>query len=158
MNRRKVGAVHEIDRASASDLVTLATDRGQVPMNIGAVLIIDRAELDLRDVRTTVAQRLPRVPRLRRRHLPHTSVAGGRCGWMTPSSTWTRHICPPSHCLRQHTQQTVVSRPTTSCCCRLLTRLVCTPLDHDRPLWAARWVAGLTQDRRLLSSWSCTTS
>ena len=53
---REDRAVDEIDRVSASDLVALATDRGQVPMNLGAVLIIDKgSELDLRDVRTTVA-------------------------------------------------------------------------------------------------------
>ena len=42
-----------IERASPNDVVTLATDRGPAPMNIGAVLIIDGAsDLDFSTVRS----------------------------------------------------------------------------------------------------------
>ena len=40
-----------IERASPNDVVTLATDRGPAPMNIGAVLIVDdAADLDFATV------------------------------------------------------------------------------------------------------------
>ena len=150
MNRREVGAVHEIDRASASDLVTLDTDRGQVPMNIGAVLIIDKgSELDLRDVRTTVAQRLPRVPRLRQRLL-RAPFGCGRPVWVDDAEfDPDRHLSavalpPPARSAdgRGETDDELLLQ--------VANRLVCTPLDHDRPLWAALWVTGLTQDRAAL--------
>ena len=120
MSRRKVGAVHEIDRASASDLVTLATDRGQVPMNLGAVLIIDKgSELDLRDVRLTVAQRLPCVPRLRRRLL-RAPFGCGRSVWVDDVEfDLDRHLSAVALPRPTPPQQTVVSRPTTRRCCRL---------------------------------------
>jgi diacylglycerol O-acyltransferase / wax synthase len=150
MSHRKVGAVDEIDRASASDLVTLATDRGQVPMNLGAVLIIDKgSELDLRDVRLTVAQRLPCVPRLRRRLLR----APFGCG----RSVWVDDV---EFDLDRHLSAVALPRPTSSedgrvetddeTLLQVASGLVCTPLEHDRPLWAALWVTGLTEGRAAL--------
>src|SRR6478735_9380578 len=82
-NRRRVGSREErensmrrthlsppIERASPNDVVTLATDRGPAPMNIGAVLIIDEAsDLDFSTVRSIFEGRLSRVGRLRQRLL-----------------------------------------------------------------------------------------
>ena len=33
---------------------------------------------------------------------------------------------------------------------QVASRLVCTPLDRESPLWAARWVTGLSEDRAAL--------
>jgi diacylglycerol O-acyltransferase len=45
-------------------MTTLATDHGPVPLNIGAVLVLERgAELDFATVRSVLESRLPRVRR-----------------------------------------------------------------------------------------------
>ena len=78
--RQDIDTAQRIDRASSNDLVTLATDRGQVPLNLGAVLIIERgSELDAAGVRVAVEQRLPNVPRMRRRLL-RAPLGCGRAG------------------------------------------------------------------------------
>ena len=57
-----------IERASPNDVVTLATDHGPAPMNIGAVLIIEEgSDLAFSTVRSVLEGRLPRVRRLRQR-------------------------------------------------------------------------------------------
>ena len=61
-----------IERISAMDLTVLATDRGPVPMNIGAVLEFNQHDgPSLAEVRTLLAERLPAIPSLRQRlHRP----------------------------------------------------------------------------------------
>ncbi|WP_439937148.1 wax ester/triacylglycerol synthase domain-containing protein [Nocardia sp. N13] len=57
-----------IARLSADDLTNLATDRGSVPMQIGAVLLLDDASVPpAAEVASVVEQRLAEVPRLRQR-------------------------------------------------------------------------------------------
>src|SRR5688500_10767502 len=74
---RRTHASSPIERASPSDVVTLATDRGPAPMNIGAVLIIDAAsDLDFSTVRSILEGRLPRVRRLRQRLLKMPFMGG----------------------------------------------------------------------------------
>ncbi|MEB0305558.1 hypothetical protein QN345_09550 [Cryobacterium sp. 10I1] len=55
-----------IDRVSADDLMSLATERGSSPMQVGAVLFLDtRAGLDTEVALGVLADRIRRVPRLR---------------------------------------------------------------------------------------------
>jgi diacylglycerol O-acyltransferase / wax synthase len=71
-----------IERIGTMDLTVLATDRGSVPMNVGAVLEFDRLDRpSLAEVRTLLAQRLPAVPRLRQR-LHRTPLGCGRPIWV----------------------------------------------------------------------------
>ena len=57
-----------ITRLSADDLTNLATDGGSVPMQIGAVLLLDDASAPpAAEVASVVEQRIARVPRLQQR-------------------------------------------------------------------------------------------
>jgi diacylglycerol O-acyltransferase len=57
-----------IDRIGPMDLTVLATDRGSVPMNIGALLEFGTAQgPSLAAVRAVLAERVPTIPRLRQR-------------------------------------------------------------------------------------------
>src|SRR6478672_5535716 len=71
-----------VERVSANDATTLATDRGPAPMNIGAVLLVERGgELSVDDVCSLLDARLPRVRRLRQR-LMRTPPGCGRPVWV----------------------------------------------------------------------------
>ena len=82
-----------IERASPNDVVTLATDRGPAPMNIGAVLIIDAAsDLDFSTVTSILEGRLSRVRRLRQRLLK-MPFGCGRPIWVDqPDFDLGRHL------------------------------------------------------------------
>ena len=57
-----------IDRIGPMDLTVLATDRGSVPMNIGAILEFDTpGGPPLAAVRALLSERVPTIPRLRQR-------------------------------------------------------------------------------------------
>ncbi len=72
----------EIDHVSANDEVTLVTDCGPAPMNLGAALLFAAgADLTYATVRSTLAGRLPRVRRLRQR-LVQTPPGCGRPVWV----------------------------------------------------------------------------
>ena len=139
-----------IERASANDMVTFATDCGPAPTNIGAVLILEQGSgLDFSTVTATLADRLPRVRRLRQRLVP-TPLGGGRPVWLDS----------PDFDLGRHVSTTDLSVPTVPAAdsdnasdeqlLELVADLVCTPLDPHRPLWAVRWVTGLPDNRAAL--------
>ncbi len=70
-----------IVRLSADDLTTLATDRGSVPMQIGAVLLLDEEPTPTAaELVSVVEQRLSRLPRLRER-LRRPPPGLGRLFW-----------------------------------------------------------------------------
>jgi len=146
--RRKEGAElrPSIDRVSPNDMVTLATDRGPAPMNIGAVLIVDAAaDLDFATVRAIFASRLPRVRRLRQR-LVKMPLGCGRPVWAdSPNFDLDRHLS----CL-EVPRLAGAAEPGDDHVLQIAADLVCTPLARDWPLWAARWVTGLDGDRAAL--------
>lgn len=126
-----------VERISPNDATTLVTDRGAVPMNIGAVLVVeDGAALDFDEVRATFAARLPRVRRLRQR-IQRTPLGCGRPVWVDASE----------FDLSQHLHQTALgprgSAGTPVDVLDEAAAMVCTRLPQDRPLWASRWVTGL---------------
>jgi hypothetical protein len=103
-------------------MTTLATDHGPVPIDIGAVLVVeDGGGLDFSTVRSVLESRLPRVRRMRQRLV---SMPFG-CGW----PLW---VDDASFDLDRHLAETVVRcQPerrllrarsvTTGCCESLLT-------------------------------------
>jgi WS/DGAT/MGAT family acyltransferase len=123
-----------IERVSANDATTLATDRGPAPMNIGVVLRVEAgAELSFDEVRGLLTSRVALVPRLRQR-LERTPPGCGRPLWVDAAD----------FDIGDHLEQTVLEQGAGTA--ELLTAtaaFVCTPLPRDRPLWAARWVTGL---------------
>lgn len=113
------------------DLTILATDRGSVPMNIGAVLVFDTAGgPSLAVVRALLSERVPTISRLRQR-LRRVPFGCGRPVW----------VDDPHFVLDWH----VIERrwPTPGGDRQLLdvaAELVCERLDPDRPLWRACFV------------------
>jgi diacylglycerol O-acyltransferase / wax synthase len=110
------------------DLTVLATDRGSVPMNIGAVLEFDRAHgPSLTEVYALLAERLPAIPRLRQR-LRRAPIGCGRPIWVDDADfDLERHL-------------TARNWPAPGGRRELLdvaAELVCNRLDQSRPLWRA---------------------
>ena len=55
-----------IDRVSSDDLMSLATDRGKVPMQIGVVIVLDTTDgCSPAALAAAIESRLPAVARLR---------------------------------------------------------------------------------------------
>ena len=79
-----------IERASAADLAQRACDVGPLPTQVGALLVLDRADrLDPSDVRAAVRRRLRDVPRLHQ-HLVDAPLGCGRPYWTEdPTEGWT---------------------------------------------------------------------
>lgn len=74
-----------LDRASALDMMELATDVGPAPMQVGAILVFEPgAGPDAREVRETLAARVSGIPRLRQR-LRFGPPGCGRPVWVDDS-------------------------------------------------------------------------
>ena len=130
-----------IERISAMDLTVLATDRGSVPMNIGAVLKFNQADgPSLAEVRALLAERLPAIPNLRQRLL-RAPLGCGRPVWIDDAGfDLDRHLTarewrPPGG-----------SRELLD----VAAELVCDRLDRSRPLWRACLVSDSVGDRAAL--------
>src|ERR1700757_5237753 len=114
----------QIDRARPTDLTVLVPDHGQVPMNIGAILVFDQSSTtNLGAVRAVLTERIPRVPRLRQR-LQRVPFGCGRPIWIDdPEFSIDRHL-------------TARRWPAPGDARQLLdiaAELVCGPLNPDRP-------------------------
>jgi diacylglycerol O-acyltransferase / wax synthase len=123
------------------DLTVLATDRGSVPMNIGAVLKFNQADgPSLAEVRALLAERLPAIPNLRQRLL-RAPLGCGRPVWIDDAGfDLDRHLTarewrPPGG-----------SRELLD----VAAELVCDRLDRSRPLWRACLVSDSAGDRAAL--------
>lgn len=130
-----------LDRATPGDLMTLASDHGPVPMNIAAVLVLGGgADLDLAAVSALLRARLGAVPRLRQR-LVRTPPGCGRRVWLDD----------PNFDLEQHLSKVELSAPgNLDSLLEAAADAVCSRLDPDRALWAARLVTGLDGGRAAL--------
>jgi WS/DGAT/MGAT family acyltransferase len=123
------------------DLTVLATDRGSVPMNIGALLEFDQDDCpSLAEVRTLLGERLPAIPRLRQR-LQRAPLGCGRPVWIDDTSfDLDRHLLAREW-------------PSPFGNCQLLdvaADLLCDRLDRSRPLWRACLVADSAGHRAAL--------
>jgi len=119
------------ERVSADDLMSLATERGSTPLQVGAVLMLDRsASLEPALVAAALAERVHAVPRLRQR-LVEVPWGCGRPVWVDD-----RDFSVSSHF-------SVVSCPTPtgrSAVLDVAAEMLGTRLPRDRPLWAAKLV------------------
>jgi diacylglycerol O-acyltransferase len=120
--------VRRIERIGPMDVTVLVTDRGSVPMNIGAILEFDTADGPSRaTVRALLSERIPTIPRLRQR-LWRVPFGCGRPVWVDdPDFDIDRHLIEREW-------------PTTGDDPQLLSvaaDLLCQRLDTDRPLWMA---------------------
>jgi diacylglycerol O-acyltransferase len=115
------------DRLSSADLTMMLTDRGQVPMNTGAVLVFDRDGPSLAELRALLTDRVATVPRLRQRvHRP--PPGGGPPLW----------VDDPGFALEDHLDgHELPPSATLSRLLDLAAVLVCQRLTADRPPWRA---------------------
>ena len=79
-----------VDRLGPGDLTMLLTDRGQVPMNTGAILVFDAAYgPGPAALRAVLADRVAAIPRLRQRVQRLPMGAAHRSGSTTRNSPST---------------------------------------------------------------------
>jgi diacylglycerol O-acyltransferase / wax synthase len=124
----------EIERASPEDLMHLASDIGPVPMQVGALLILDaEPAFDVSAGRQMIAQRIHALPRLRQR-LVRTPWGCGRPIWVEDPAFDIRHHVRSTSCLPPGDEHAVLDLAAT---------LVTDPLPRSRPLWSATFVTGL---------------
>lgn len=141
-DRRRHDGTPRVERADPNDLMQLAFDVGPVPMQMGAVVLIDPLIDPLSDVDATAAlavvgQRLSGITRLRQR-LVRAPVGCGRPYWLDdPTFDLSAHLrvaaCPPPM--------------DESALLDLALAIVTTPLPPSRPLWSATLVTGLEHGR-----------
>jgi diacylglycerol O-acyltransferase len=123
-----------IERATANDMMQLATDVGPVPMQVGAVLVLDAEPgLDVDVAREVLATRIRGIPRLRQRFL-RPGLGCGRPVWVDDER----------FAIDAHLQVRACPAPgdeaaVLACATEILGR----ELPLDRPPWGATILTGL---------------
>jgi diacylglycerol O-acyltransferase / wax synthase len=121
----------QFERVSPDDLMSLASERGSVPLQVGAVLMLDGSEsLEPGLVVDAIADRVCAVPRLRQR-LVAVPWGCGRPVWVddvdfTVSSHFSVTVCP--------------TPGGESAVLEVAAEMLLTRLPRDRPLWQAKLV------------------
>ncbi|MFI9561235.1 wax ester/triacylglycerol synthase domain-containing protein [Nonomuraea endophytica] len=132
-----------IDRTSSADLTNLVIGIGigSVPMQVGAVLMMDsELPLDLAAAREVIARRACRVARLRQR-LIHTPPGCGRPIWVRDAA----------FDIRGHVREVACPSPADEhALLDVVAALVMRPLLLTRPLWSATFVTGLSNGQSAL--------
>ncbi|WP_315094443.1 wax ester/triacylglycerol synthase domain-containing protein [uncultured Cellulomonas sp.] len=127
-----------MERISPGDLVELATDVGPVPMNVGAVLVVDGGtDVGAAQIEAALAQRITTVPRLRQR-LVTPPWGLGRPYWVDdPGFDVAAHVsrvrCPGAG--------------DDDALLRIAVDAVTRPLSRARPLWRAVVITDLAGGR-----------
>ncbi|TFB84253.1 hypothetical protein E3O44_15555, partial [Cryobacterium algoricola] len=123
-----------IDRVSVDDLMSLATERGSSPMQVGAVLFLDsRTGLDTEAALGVLADRIRRVPRLRQR-LVDVPVGCGRPAW----------VDDPAFDVANHLSSRVCPAPGGEAAVfDVAAGLLGARLPRSRPLWTAVLLTGV---------------
>ena len=125
-----------IDRTSANDLAQLATDSPGAPMQVAAILILDRS-VGLAAVRAALTDRVRAVPRLRQRLL-RVPFGCGRPVWVDDLG----------FAIDNHVFGRECPAPGDEAGLLELAALVAVqPLRRDRPLWSVTVVSGLADGR-----------
>jgi WS/DGAT/MGAT family acyltransferase len=112
----------------------LALDRGPVPEQVGAVVLLDGGpNFEVRTAEALLAERIAGVPRLRQRLVP-APIGCGRPVWVDDATDdaarHVRHLrCPPPG-----DEQALLD---------VLVRMVGEPLPRSGPLWSAAFVTGV---------------
>jgi WS/DGAT/MGAT family acyltransferase len=123
-----------VDRASAADLMQLATGNGRAAGHIGAILVLGAEPgFSVAEARRLLGERIRAVPRLRQR-LHRAPPGCGRPYWADdPAFDADQHVrqvrCPPPG-----DERTLLD---------LAAAQLGEPLPQSRPLWSATFVTGL---------------
>lgn len=130
--------VGSIDRVTPDDLVSLATDVGPAPMQVGAVLLLDGGPgFDTCRATGLISARIRAVPRLRQR-LMTTGLGCGRPVWVDAVEfDITDHV------------QTMKCPGTgdEAALLNIAAALIADRLPEGRPLWRLTFVTGLVDGR-----------
>jgi Wax ester synthase-like Acyl-CoA acyltransferase domain len=126
-----------IERASAIDLMELASDFGPVPLQVGAILVSGPGEsLAAGEVRDALADRICAIARLRQQLVP----APPGCG----RPVW---VDDPEFDVARHVHEVACSPPgDEGALLRAAAGVVTVPLPPGQPLWSATIVTGLAGD------------
>ena len=127
-----------IERASAIDLMELASDFGPLPLQVGAILVFGSGEsVAVGEVRDALARRVCAVPRLRQQ-LVSTPPGCGRPVW----------VDDPKFDVARHVHEVACSQPGDEgqVLLRAAAEVVTVPLPPSQPLWSATIVTGLAGD------------
>ena len=132
-------AVPVIERASANDLMELASDSAAAPMQVSAVLLLDRP-VGQDEVRAALAERVPTVPRLRQR-LRRAPWGGGRPVWVDDPGFAIRHHVVALRCPAPGDEAALLD---------VVAQVTFRRLTREHPLWSVAVVDGLTGGRSAL--------
>jgi diacylglycerol O-acyltransferase / wax synthase len=126
-----------VERASASDMMELASDVGPAPLQVGAVLVFGSgAHLTAGGVRGALADRVRGIPRLRQQ-LVSAPPGCGRPVWVDdPRFDITGHV-RDVRCPQPGDQEALLG---------VAAGVVTDPLPPGQPLWSATLVTGLAED------------
>ena len=122
-----------VDRLAPADVTMLLTDRGNVPMNTGAILLFGPGKgPNASALRDLLATRVTPIPRLRQR-VQRLPVGCGAPIWVDDADfAIDRHLI----------DREVVDRPGDRELLDLAAELVCERLPLEHPPWRAYLVAG----------------
>jgi hypothetical protein len=124
------------DRLGPGDLMELASDVGPVPLQVGALLVLDAPAARSRGIADVLASRAQQVPRLGQRlHTPDRPFA--RPFWVEAGVDLRRHI-DVRRCSAAGDRDALLQDAA---------RLLVTPLPRSGPLWRATLLTGLPGDR-----------
>ena len=127
---------HPAARVSTDDLMSLASERGSTPMQVGAVLMLDAAAgLDPGLVADVLGHRITAVPRLRQR-LVKVPWGCGRPVWVDDRDFTVANHLSVVRCPAPGGESAVLA---------VAAEMLRTRLPRDRPLWAATLVTDTGQ-------------
>jgi WS/DGAT/MGAT family acyltransferase len=133
--------VHPVERVSTDDLMSLASESGSTPMQVGAVLMLDTpAGLDPGSVLEALACRVRAVPRLRQR-LIRVPPGCGRPVWADDPGFAADSHFSTVRCPAPGGQEAILE---------VAAEMLVTRLPRDRPLWKARLVTDCGQGEAAL--------
>src|SRR5674476_324082 len=121
------------ERVSTDDLMSLASERGSTPLQVGAVLMLDGSEsLEPALVVEAIADRVCAVPRLRQR-LVEVPWGCGRPVWVDDVDFAVGNHFSVTGCPAPGGESAVLG---------VAAEMLLTRLPRDRPLWQAKLVTG----------------
>ncbi|HSJ46896.1 MAG TPA: wax ester/triacylglycerol synthase family O-acyltransferase [Euzebyales bacterium] len=126
-----------VERATPNDMLQLTYDRGSVPAQVGAVLLMAGPAAEPDAARRAIAARVAGVPRLRQRLQP-VPFGCGRPIWIDDESFDIANHVPALACPAPGDDRALYD---------VAADLVTTRLDRARPPWRATVVTGLTHGR-----------
>ncbi|EID77861.1 MULTISPECIES: wax ester/triacylglycerol synthase domain-containing protein [Rhodococcus] len=126
------------EQLGSGDLITLVSDVGPVPMNVGAILFVaGGGDVDTATVEATFARRLTSIRRLQQR-LATPRRGLGRPYWVDDSDFDVRAHVARVRCPSPGDRDAALA---------IAVDAVIRPLPRSRPLWRAVVVTGLIDDR-----------